>query len=94
MKKCQFLRREVNYLGHIITQDGIAPDPQKIQKIKDYPVPTSADEVHSFLGLAGYYRRFNPNFGKVAKSLTQKTQKAALKEPSNGQKKIKKRLRI
>ena len=81
LKKCQFLRQEVNYLGHIITQDGIAPDPQKIQKIKDYPVPTSADEVRSFLGLAGYYRRFIPNFGKVAKSLTQKTQKAALKEP-------------
>ena len=81
LKKCQFLRREVNYLGHIITQDGIAPDPQKIQKIKDYPVPTSADEVRSFLGLAGYYRRFIPNFGKVAKSLTQKTQKAAFKEP-------------
>ena len=68
-------------MGHIITQDGIAPDPQKIQKTKHYPVPTSADDVRSFLGLAGYYRRFIPNFGKVAKSLTQKTQKAALKEP-------------
>ncbi len=60
-------------MGHSITQDGIAPHPQKIQKIKDYPIPTTADEVRSFLGLAGYYRRFIPDFGKVAKSLTQKT---------------------
>jgi hypothetical protein len=55
------------------------PDPQKIKKIKDKPIPTTADEVRSFLGLTGYYRRFIPDFGKVAKS--QKTQKAALKEP-------------
>jgi hypothetical protein len=80
LKKCQFFRTEVNYLGHIITSEGIAPDPDKIEKIKNYPVPTAVDDVRSFLGLAGYYRRFIPNFGKVAKPLTSKTQKAAIKE--------------
>ncbi len=73
LNKCQFFQTEVNYLEHIITSEGIAPDPAKIEKIKDYPVPKLVDKVRSFLGLAGYYRRFIPNFGKVAKPLTGKT---------------------
>ena len=71
----------MNYLGHIILAAGISPDPQKIERIATYKVPSSADEVRSFLGLAGYYRRFIANFGKIAASLTAKTHKDMAKEP-------------
>ena len=81
LKKCQFLKDSVNYLGHIISAAGISPDPQKIERIATYKVPSSADEVRSFLGLAGYYRRFIANFGKIAASLTAKTHKDMAKEP-------------
>ena len=75
LKKCQFFKRSVEYLGHVISDQGISPNPEKIEKIKNYPIPTSADEVSSFLGLAGYYRRFIPNFGAIAKPLTLKKTK-------------------
>jgi hypothetical protein len=47
-KKCQFLQRSVNYLGHVITAEGIKPDPAKIEQIKNYKIPTSADEIRFF----------------------------------------------
>ncbi len=50
-KKCQFLQSEVNYLGHVITPDGIKLDPEKIEQIKNYKTPTSVDEVRFSLGL-------------------------------------------
>lgn len=68
--KCEFLRKEVNYLGHQITDDGVKPDPQKIKCVKEFPVPTNVKEVKSFLGLSGYYRRFIQNYGQIAKPLT------------------------
>jgi hypothetical protein len=68
-------------LGHIISRDGIGPDPEKIEMIANYKTPVSADEVRSFLGLAGYYRCFIPNFGRIAQPLTAKTHKDALKNP-------------
>lgn len=68
--KCEFLRREVNYLGHVITEEGVKPDPKKIQCIVNYPTPTNAKEIKSFLGLVGYYRRFIQDFSKKAKPLT------------------------
>lgn len=68
--KCEFLRREVTYLGHIISESGVKPDPQKIQAVKEFPQPTNAKGIKQFLGLAGYYRRFIPDFSKTAKPLT------------------------
>ncbi|KAL4132497.1 hypothetical protein QTP88_009636 [Uroleucon formosanum] len=68
--KCEFLRREVIYLGHVITEQGVKPDPKKIQCMVNYPTPTNAKDVKSFLGLVGYYRRFIRDFSKKAKPLT------------------------
>ena len=79
LKKCQFMKKSVQYLGHIISRDGIGPDPKTIEKIANYKTPISADKVRSFLGLAGYYRRFFPNFGSIAQPLTAKTHKDVVK---------------
>lgn len=66
--KWQFLQKEVGYLGHIISDQGVKLDPAKIQTVKEFPTPRNAKK--QFLGLAGYYRRFIPNFSKVTKPLT------------------------
>jgi hypothetical protein len=60
------LRKEVSYLGHVITNEGVRPDDKKIEAVKNFPVPTTTKQLNGFLGLAGYYRRFMPNFSKVA----------------------------
>lgn len=75
LKKCQFAQRSVNYLGHVVTATGVKPDPEKIQAVKNFPVPKNAKEIRSFLGLAGYYRRFVPEFAHVARPLTELTKK-------------------
>ena len=59
------------YLGHVISEKGIAPDPAKIQKVHNYPVPTDLTKLRQFLGLASYYRHFVPGFAKVAHPLYQ-----------------------
>ncbi|GKE81965.1 putative reverse transcriptase domain-containing protein, partial [Tanacetum coccineum] len=63
------------FLGHVVNNDGIHVDPNKIKAVKNWVAPKSPIEVRSFLGLAGYYRRFIMNFSKIAKSLTILTQK-------------------
>ena len=68
--KCSFMRKEVNYLGHVITDEGVKPDPNKIRCVLEFPIPTNPKEVKSFLGLSGYYRRFVPRYGQIAKPLT------------------------
>ena len=73
--KCEFLRKEVNYLGHVISEDGISPDPAKLQAIRDFPEPQKVKDVQSFIGLAGYYRKFIKEFSKIAKPLTKLTKK-------------------
>jgi len=60
----------VVYLGHVITEQGVKPDPKKIQCMVNYPTPTNAKDVKSFLDLIGYYRRFIKDFSKKAKPLT------------------------
>ncbi|KAF5816849.1 putative nucleotidyltransferase, Ribonuclease H [Helianthus annuus] len=73
--KCEFWLKEVQFLGHIVNEQGIHVDPSKISAIKDWDIPTTPTEVRSFPGLAGYYRRFIENFSKIAVPLTALTQK-------------------
>ncbi|KAJ0548683.1 putative nucleotidyltransferase, Ribonuclease H [Helianthus annuus] len=69
--KCEFWLNQVAFLGYIVSADGIKMDPAKIVAITNWPRPTSATEVRSFLGLAGYYRRFVEGFSTIALPLTQ-----------------------
>ncbi|GKD33171.1 putative reverse transcriptase domain-containing protein [Tanacetum coccineum] len=73
--KCEFWLQEVQFLGHVVNQNGIHVDPSKIKAIKNWKAPATPSEIRSFLGLAGYYRRFIANFSKIAKPLTSLTQK-------------------
>jgi hypothetical protein len=67
--KCCFCRKEMKYLGHIITQDGIKPDPTLTKAVSDFPQPKTIKDVQSFLGLSGYYRRFIKDYAKIAEPL-------------------------
>ncbi|GJZ56112.1 putative reverse transcriptase domain-containing protein [Tanacetum coccineum] len=73
--KCEFWLQEVQFLGHVVNQNGIHMDPSKIEVVKNWKAPTTPSEVRSFLGLAGYYRGFIANFSKIAKPLTSLIQK-------------------
>ncbi|GJW62825.1 putative reverse transcriptase domain-containing protein [Tanacetum coccineum] len=67
--------QEVQFLGHVVNRDGIHVDPSKVESVKNWRTPESSIKIRSFLGLAGYYRRFIENFSKIAKPLTLLTQK-------------------
>nr|GEV74307.1 hypothetical protein [Tanacetum cinerariifolium] len=73
--KCEFWLREVQFFRHVINGNGIHVYPSKIEAVKNWKAPRTSIEVRSFLGLAGYYRRFIENFSKITKSLTILTQK-------------------
>jgi hypothetical protein len=73
--KCAFWLKEVPFLGHIISTEGIAIDPSKVQEVIDWKSPRSVTQICSFLGLVGYYRRFIPNFSKIAKPMTKLLEK-------------------
>lgn len=70
LSKCSFAQNQLTYLGHVISASGVATDPAKIQAVANWSSPTSIKDLWSFLGLAGYYRRFVRNFGLLAKPLT------------------------
>lgn len=73
--KCEFWLDSVVFLGHVISGNGIQVDPKKIEAVVNWKRPTNVTEIRSFLGLAGYYRRFVKDFSLIAKSLTRLTQK-------------------
>jgi hypothetical protein len=75
--KCAFCLKEVPFLRHVIFAEGIAVDPSKVQEVLDWKSPKSVTQIRSFLGLAGYYCWFIPNFVKIAKPMTQHLEKEA-----------------
>lgn len=77
LDKSEFLRKEVAFLGHIITPNGIKPNPDKIKAILNYPIPKTTKEIKGFLGLIGYYRKFIKNFANITKPLTSRLKKGA-----------------
>ncbi len=70
-KKCHLFRDKVHYVGHIVSSNGIEADPDKTEKVRNWPVPTNANETRTFLGFTGYYRRFVQNYAKIAKPLNE-----------------------
>ena len=75
LSKCPFWLDSVAFLGHIVSAEGISVDPQKVEAILNWKPPTSVTEIRSFLGLAGYYRKFVEGFSKIATPLTRLTRK-------------------
>ena len=73
--KCEFWLEKVTFLGHVVSKDGIQVDPSKVEAVKNWPRPATVTEIRSFLGLAGYYRRFVKEFSRIAAPLTRLTQK-------------------
>ena len=70
MSKCEFWLREVSFLGHIVSKEGIRVDPSKIKVILEWKPPRNVTEVHRFLGFAGYYKRFVKGFSMIATPMT------------------------
>ena len=77
ISKCEFLQKELPYLGHIITQQGLIPSPEKVSAIADMPTPKTVRDVRGFIGMCSYYRRYVPGFARIAQPLTQLTKKFA-----------------
>lgn len=63
--KCKFLRKDVLYLGHVVSAEGIKPDPEKTKAINSYPTPQNSDEVRRFVAFSNYYRKFIPSFAEI-----------------------------
>jgi len=70
-EKCFFFKTRVNFLGHVVSGDGVETDPDKITKVKNWPEPTNSDELRSFLAFAGYYRRFIKGFSDLTRPLSE-----------------------
>jgi len=64
------MKKETEFLGHIVTTTGIKPNPKKISAIINFPIPKTPKKIKSFLGLCGFYRKFIPNFANIVKPIT------------------------
>jgi hypothetical protein len=73
--KCAFAQKQVNYLGYVLSQDGVTASPEKLKAVEAYPTPRNVKDVRVFLGLASFYRRLVPDFAELAKPLTTLTRK-------------------
>ena len=75
LKKYEFWLDQISFLGHVVSNDGISIDPGKVEEVLSWKRPTTISKVRSFLGMAGYYRRFIESFSKIALPLTRLTHK-------------------
>ena len=75
--KCHFASRNIAYLGHVISENGIPPDPAKVRAVRDFPTPTTVKDLRSFLGLTSYYRRFVKSYAKISYPLYRLLEKNA-----------------
>jgi len=80
--KCVLFKRDIEFLGHLVSVQGVDPVPDKLKAIRDWPTPHCLRDVRAFFGLASYYRRFVRNFASIAERLTSITKKT---QSSNGQ---------
>ena len=67
--KCNFFKEEIEFLGNVVSKEGIATNSSKVQAIQDWPIPKTVHDIKSFTGFVGYYRKFIPNFSKIARPL-------------------------
>ena len=75
MEKCSSLKKHIQYLGHIVSGEGIKPIPERLSAIQQMPPPYTPKEVKQFLGLVGYYRKFIPHYAEIARPLHALTRK-------------------
>jgi hypothetical protein len=96
LSKCEFWLKEVSFPGHIISEGGIFVDPSKVKSVLSWDTPQNVSDIQSFLGLAGYYRRFIEGFSKIAKPMTELLEKGKTFEltrrPEGSFQELKKRL--
>ena len=78
LSKCEFGKESVEFLGHVVSNEGVSVDAKKVEAIKEWPVPTNIHDLRAFLGLANYYRRFVLNYSKPALPLTRMLKKGAV----------------
>jgi len=69
-KKCQFIKKSIEFLGHVVERGNISPSPGKVKAVIDYPEPRGLKDVQSFLGLSGYFRKYIPSYSIIAKPLS------------------------